>query len=129
MHTFCRCSVPQALILGRAYPFEINWTEAIFRQYVMRGSEKYLSDYCDRMELTEPMIEAMVKNFQHQTNVTRSMERCIATLVEMVQTVTLRYKLASQLGLKRCIANLINDQSLYYLKDTNYGRNEIDDNA
>lgn len=93
----------------------------------MRCNEKYLLDFRERMELTESMIEAMVKKFQHQTNVTQSMERCIAKLVDLVQTVTLRYKLASLLGLKRCIANLINDESLYYLKDTNYGRHEIDE--
>lgn len=117
-------SVPQAQILSRAYPYEINWTEAIFNQYILLGNDRYLIDFCDRMPLTESMIEALVKNFQHQTNITKRMEQNISHLVEKVQTVTLRYKLASLLGLKRCIANLINDHSLYYLKDTNYGRNE-----
>lgn len=86
---------------------------------------KYLTDYCDRMEMTDAMIEAMVRNFQHHANITPEMEQNIAVLVEMVETVTTRYKLASLLGLKRCIANLLNDHSLYYLKDTNYGRKEI----
>lgn len=53
------------------------------------------------------------------------MEQNISTLIEMIDSVSLRYKLASILGLKKIIANLINDQSAHYLKDTNYGRIEI----
>lgn len=52
------------------------------------------------------------------------MEQSISAIVEKVQSVTMRYKLASLLSDKRIIANLINEESLYYLKDTNYGRNE-----
>ena len=58
-------------------------------------------------------------------NVTSKMEQQIATLIEMIDSVTLRYKLASLLGLKNILANLINEPSNYYLKDTDYGRNEI----
>lgn len=115
-------SVSQALILSRTYAYELNWTDALYVQYILRGNERYLQDYCDRMQLTEPMIEAMVRQFQHQRDVTARMESAIGRLVELVETVTTRYRLASVLGLKRCVAALINDHSLYYLKDTNYGR-------
>lgn len=63
-------------------------------------------------------------SFQVQTNVTMKMEQHISNLVEMVDSVTVRYRLASLLGLKRLVAQLINENSLYYLKDTNYGRSE-----
>lgn len=69
------------------------------------------------------MVETLY-SFQIQTNVTAKMERHISNLVEMVESVTMRYRLASLLGLKRLIAQLINENSLFYLKDTNYGRNE-----
>lgn len=118
-------SIPQALILSRAYPYEIIWTESIFTQYICQGKDNYIADYCIRMELTDDMIENLVKNFlQPQTVITAKMEKAISTIVEMVQSVTLRYKLASLLSDKRIIANLINGECLYYLKDTNYGRNE-----
>lgn len=117
-------SVPQALILGRAYPYELNWTDALYEQYVLAGNERYLQDYCERMQLTEQMIELLVKQFQHQVDVTPRMELAVGRLVELIETVTTRYRLASVLGLKRCVAALINDHSLYYLKDTNYGRSE-----
>lgn len=119
--------VPQALILSRAYPYEINWSEAIFNQYIMQGKDAYIGEYCARMDLSEDMIEVIVKNFMQQTAVapvTARMEQSLSTIVEMVESVTLRYKLASLLSDKRIIANLINDRSLYYLKDTNYGRSD-----
>lgn len=77
------------------------------------------------MEITDDMIEHLVKNFlQLQINVTPNMEKAMSTIIEMVQSVTLRYRLASLLSDKRIIATLINGDCLYYLKDTNYGRNE-----
>lgn len=118
-------SVPQALILSRTYPYEIVWTEAIFNQYIIQGKESYFVDFCSRIELTDDMIEIIVNNFlQMSATITNKMEQSISSIVEMVQSVTMRYKLASILSDKRIIANLINEESLYYLKDTNYGRNE-----
>lgn len=82
-------------------------------------------DYCNRIELPDDMVEIIVNNFlQMSATATTKMEKSVSAIVEMVQSVTLRYKLASLLSDKRIIANLINEESLYYLKDTNYGRNE-----
>jgi spatacsin len=50
------------------------------------------------------------------------MESAITKILEMIPTVTLRYRLASLLGIKRIISDLINCDSLYYMKDTDYGR-------
>lgn len=117
-------SVSHALIIGRAYPFEINWTDALYSQYVNRDNSAYLNEFCEQMDLTDSIIEALVKTFQHQSKITSVAEANVARLVELVESVTLRYKLASLLGLKSCIAALINDHSLFYLKDTDYGRKE-----
>lgn len=124
-------SVPQALILSRGYPYEINWSEAIFNQYILQGRDEYIVDYCARMELTEDMIELIVKSFVQRpaTMVLPSpvpdIEERLSVIVDMVETVTLRYKLASVLSDKRIIGKLLNDESASYLRDTNYGRNEI----
>lgn len=56
-------NVSHALILSHVYSYEINWTEAIFNQYVLLGNDKYLWDYCERMELTDGMIEVLVKKY------------------------------------------------------------------
>jgi spatacsin len=61
-------------------------------------------------------------SFQLETKITKSMESAITKILEMIPTVTLRYRLASLLGIKRIISDLINCDSLYYMKDTDYGR-------
>jgi len=49
----------------------------------------------------------------------------LAQLVELIKSVVLKYKLASILGLKSIVMSLINDSSVYYLRDTNFGRSEF----
>lgn len=118
-------SIPQSLILSRAYPFEIIWTEAIFNQFVVQGKDYYIIEYCVRMELTDSMVEHLVKSFQSQSNITPKMETAISIIVQTTQSVILRYRLASLLSDKGIIARLINGDCLYFLKDSNYGCNEI----
>lgn len=60
-----------------------------------------------------------------KANITDKKEKAISNIIEITPRTTLKYKLASILGLKRIINDLINDQNLYYLKDTDYGRNDI----
>lgn len=52
------------------------------------------------------------------------MEENLAQLIDFVKSITLKYKLASLLSLKSTVMSLINEQTMYYLKDTDYGRNE-----
>lgn len=118
--------VPQALILSRVCPYEIFWTEAIFNQYVILGREQYVQDYSARKELSDEMIENILKNYLlSKEKITASSEAAMAVIIEMVQNITLRYKLASLFSGKKIIENLLNSEALYYLKDTNYGRNEM----
>nr|XP_029720124.1 spatacsin-like [Aedes albopictus] len=124
LFVYSALSVPQALIVARTYDCEVNWTTALYQHYIVNGELNYLEDYLDRLPLTDEMIEALVKKFQQEPRVTPEMERAIAGLVDLVESVTLKYRLASLLGLKRTINELINQNSFYYLKDSDYGRGE-----
>uniref|UniRef100_A0A182W6T0 Spatacsin_C domain-containing protein n=1 Tax=Anopheles minimus TaxID=112268 RepID=A0A182W6T0_9DIPT len=119
-------SVPQALIVGRAYGIEINWPGAIYQHYIIQGETAYLEDYLDRLPLTDGMIETLVKLFQLEPSLTPRMEQAIGTFIDRIQSVTLKYRLSSLLGLKKTIHGLINGGAVYYLKDTNYGKNDVD---
>ncbi|XP_035777245.1 uncharacterized protein LOC118458659 [Anopheles albimanus] len=119
-------TVPQALIVGRAYGVEINWPSAIYQHYVIDGQRSYLEDYLNRLPLTDAIIETLVKMFQLEPHITPAMEQAIGTFIERIQSVTLKYRLASLLGLKQTIHALINGTAVYYLKDTNYGKNDVD---
>ncbi|XP_055839767.1 spatacsin [Episyrphus balteatus] len=119
--------VPQAMILSRAYSLEINWAEAILFQYVVLERKAYLTEFQNQMHISDSIIENVVKGFQlysvgNPTN--RQMEENLCALVEHVQSIALKYKLASLLNMKSTVMSLLNEQTVYYLKDTNYGRNE-----
>ncbi|XP_052893315.1 uncharacterized protein LOC128301052 [Anopheles moucheti] len=119
-------SVPQALIVGRSYGIEINWPGAIYQHYIIQGETTYLEDYLDRLPLTDGMIETLVKLFQLEPSLTPRMEQAIGTFIDRIQSVTLKYRLSSLLGLKKTIHGLINGGAVYYLKDTNYGKNDVE---
>ncbi|XP_050076424.1 uncharacterized protein LOC126563760 [Anopheles maculipalpis] len=119
-------TVPQTLIVGRAYGIEINWPGAIYQHYIIQGEAPYLVDYLDRLPLTDAMIEMLVKLFQLEPNLTPRMEQAIGTFIDRIQSVTLKYRLSSLLGLKKTIHGLINGGAVYYLKDTNYGKNDVE---
>lgn len=79
------------------------------------------------MELTDAMIEHLVKTFlkyQLTNPVTAKINQAISEIIEHVESVTLRYRLASLVGDKRILSNMLNGDCLAYLQDTDYGRNE-----
>lgn len=79
-----------------------------------------------KFDSIENIAENVVKMVQSE-NIKLSVENesAITNIIQNVNSVILKYKLASFLGLKKIIADLINDQSLYYLKDADYGRQKI----
>lgn len=76
--------------------------------------------------MKSPLILSHFSFILHsQNNVpTPQQQESLTQLVELIRSVTLKYKLASILGLKMIVMSLINDQTVHYLRDTNYGRNE-----
>lgn len=119
--------VPQAMILSRAYSLEVNWSEAILFQYVVLERKTYLAEFQSQMQITDLIIENVVKGFQLYSlsnTINRQMEDNLCALVDQVQSIALKYKLASLLNMKSTVMGLLNEQTVYYLKDTNYGRNE-----
>ncbi|KAH8371548.1 hypothetical protein KR093_007963 [Drosophila rubida] len=120
-------SVPQTLILSRAYGYDVNWSEALLTQFVVLQRRNYLHGYRCHQRINDNVIEQVVKGYILYTQnsaPTSQQQECLGQLVEHIRSVTLKYKLASILGLKLIVMSLINEQTVHYLRDTNYGRNE-----
>nr|NP_001286748.1 uncharacterized protein Dmel_CG13531, isoform C [Drosophila melanogaster]NP_611726.1 uncharacterized protein Dmel_CG13531, isoform B [Drosophila melanogaster]AAF46913.1 uncharacterized protein Dmel_CG13531, isoform B [Drosophila melanogaster]AHN56543.1 uncharacterized protein Dmel_CG13531, isoform C [Drosophila melanogaster] len=121
-------SVPQALILSRAYGYDISWSEAILSQFVVLQGVNYLQEYLCHQRINDDVIEQIVKGYllHIQSNATNSkQEESMVQLVGLIKSVVLKYKLASILGFKSIVMSLINDSSVYYLRDTNFGRTDF----
>ena len=52
--------VPQAMILSRAYRFEIDYVKCLYTHVITSGNETYLKDFVNRLDLTDDMIESLV---------------------------------------------------------------------
>uniref|UniRef100_A0A6P4EIZ7 Spatacsin n=1 Tax=Drosophila rhopaloa TaxID=1041015 RepID=A0A6P4EIZ7_DRORH len=121
-------SVPQTLILSRAYGYDINWSEAILSQFLVLQVTNYLQEYLCHQRINDDVIEQVVKGYllYCESNATNyKQQKSLAQLVELIKSVILKYKLASILGLKSIVISLINDSSVYYLRDTNFGRTDF----
>ncbi|ALC42547.1 CG13531 [Drosophila busckii] len=121
-------SVPQSLILSRALGYDINWSDALLSQFVLQQKRSYLQQYRYHQRINDNVIEQIVKGYllhlqQHAPSVRQ--EESLAELLQLTKSVTLKYKLASILGLKSIVVALLNGHTVHYLRDTNFGRNEL----
>lgn len=118
-------SVPQIIILNKNVEGSIDYSKAIFVRSIVNGDAAYLFDYIERFEITDAMIENLVKLAQMES-IEKKQEKILHDLVMMVRNSDIKFKLASLLGLKGILQNMLNDeQSYYYLLDTKYGNVEI----
>lgn len=63
-----------------------------------------------------------------QNTISKQMEEHLSELVDMVESITLKYKLASLLSFRPTILSLINDSTIYYLRDMDFGRRDENQN-
>uniref|UniRef100_A0A1A9W2C1 Spatacsin_C domain-containing protein n=1 Tax=Glossina brevipalpis TaxID=37001 RepID=A0A1A9W2C1_9MUSC len=125
-------SVPQSLIISRAFGYEINWAEGLLSQFIIQMKHSYLNEFLQYVEISDDVIENVVKGFQvySQSNkIIRNMEEHLAELIDLVTSVTVKYKLASVISLKSTVMALINDQTIHYLRDMNFSRRDDNRNA
>lgn len=54
-------SVPQSLILSRAFGYEINWSEGLLNQFVVKMKRSYLSEFLQHVEISDDIIENVIK--------------------------------------------------------------------
>jgi spatacsin len=92
---------------------------------LLMEDENYLLDFMSRLELTDDMIESVVKITQLD-NISSRQEKILNDLVTMVNNKGLKFRLASLLGLKTLLQQMLNDQGSYcYLLDSKYGTVDI----
>ena len=117
-------SVPQTLILMKNIETKIEFSKTIFVR-VISEDENFLQEYLSRLELTDEMIENIVK-MKQTDKITIKQEKMLGDLVNQVSEQGLKFRLASLLGLKFHLKKMLNDQATYYyLIDSKYGSIDI----
>lgn len=120
-------SVPQTMILNKNIESSIDYSKSILIRSIINGdsSQTYLSDYIRIFDLTDEMIENLVKLAQLES-IENKQEKILHDLVMRIKNCDLKFKLASLLGLKDILQQMLNDeQTYYYLLDSKYGNVDI----
>ncbi|KAF4531594.1 hypothetical protein B566_EDAN010060 [Ephemera danica] len=118
-------SFPQTVIVARAYSHSVDWGLALFNHCVLQTEHKYLTDFTQTMNLTPTLVEDVVKRFHASQKSAKSpkavpqeMYWVMKQMVNMVQCVEVKYRLASLLGFKDVLENMVTSPALPFLKDT-----------
>jgi len=116
-------SVPQMMILNKNVG--IDYTIVIFCRSIIAGDEQYVHDFVGRLDLTDEMIKKIVQLSQFEA-ISKKQEKTLQELCLMVRDVGVKFHLASLLGCKIFMNQLLNDEQSYnYLVDSNYGNKDI----
>ncbi|KAK7078579.1 hypothetical protein SK128_028399 [Halocaridina rubra] len=110
-------SVSEALTVARAYDLIVDWSAAIYNQYVVNGNESYLAEYLDYSFLSPDIVLDVVKKLEY-AGVTKVGQERIAVLLTHIEEADVIYRVASQLGLKSSIETCLSSSAAAYLKDT-----------
>lgn len=137
-------SFDQALIVARAYNHRPDWAAALFYHCISPGlaAEEYFAAWSSCMELTPSLVQNIAYRYsqtiswersfsgcllncwmccfrlQRTSGVTREMTSNMRWLLGHVEDMDVRYKIASELGLKDMVESLLQAPEVSYLKDT-----------
>lgn len=118
--SICRhLNFSQALILARAYDHHVDWASAIYSHCLLNGETKYLKDFVTSKRLTASVAIDCAKRYKLEKNINRSMTENMQFLVARLNDNECKYVLASQLGFRKIVEDMLNDSAVgTYLKDT-----------
>ncbi|XP_026479630.1 spatacsin-like [Ctenocephalides felis] len=111
-------SFHQAIILQRAYDYTVNWVSALYEHCIINGDMQYLNSYNKYFKITENIASELAMRFQKETRITKQMIQSLRCVVGCLNSIADRYRLASLLGQRDIVENILSSESVCYLKDT-----------
>ncbi|XP_071562080.1 spatacsin isoform X1 [Temnothorax nylanderi] len=110
---------PQALIVIRAYNYHADWVNLIYHHCILKGETKYLKEFMTVNNLTPTIVQDCARRYRLEKSINHSMTDNMRTLISELSDVECKYMLASQLGFKDIVEEILNDPIVgSYLKDT-----------
>ncbi|XP_043283377.1 spatacsin [Venturia canescens] len=112
-------TVPQSLILVQAYNHHGDWSIALYNHVVINGETRYFKEFLACNLLSSAIVHDCVCRYRSEKTITKQMTESMQLLVSELTDVECKYVLASQLGFKKIIEDLLaNPSTGSYLKDT-----------
>ncbi|KAK4021130.1 hypothetical protein OUZ56_003057 [Daphnia magna] len=115
---------PEAEIVSRGYGFSVTWGKALMRHYVLNDGSDYLERFIRRHTITPTIVEQVVAAFELESGFSKKSETLdrLERLVSMLTDAEVKYRLASRLGLRHLVGELLSSSALPYLRDTAWGK-------
>ncbi|KAL7289760.1 hypothetical protein TKK_0016361 [Trichogramma kaykai] len=116
-------SFSQALIVARAYEHHVDWASAIYHHCLINGESKYLRDFITSKCLTASVAVDCARRYRLEKTISKLMSENMQVLVAKVNDNECKYVLASQLGFRKIVEDMLDDPAVgAYLKDTVFRR-------
>jgi len=93
------------------------------RHYVLNDESDYLSMFCRRRFITSTVVEEAVAAAESESGLkkTQVLDR-FSRIISMVKDSETKYRIASRLGLRPLVGDLLSSSALPYLKDTTWSK-------
>lgn len=116
----CRhLSFSQALVLARAYDHHVDWASAIYSHCLLNGESKYLRDFVTSKRLTASVAIDCARRYRLEKQPSKSMAEHMQLIVGQLADNECKYVLASQLGFRAIVEEMLDDPAVgAYLRDT-----------
>lgn len=94
------------------------------RHYILNDGSDYLARFVRRHTINSTLVEEVVAAFEQEAGFSKKSETLdrLSHLVSMLTDVEAKYRLASRLGLRHLVSELLSSSALPYLKDTAWGK-------
>ncbi|ESP01289.1 hypothetical protein LOTGIDRAFT_157467 [Lottia gigantea] len=107
------------LIVSEAYSKRCDWSTAIYYNVIINNDFRYLHDLKSHVQLKPAIIQDAVDKYQQSGNKV-SPEQCLINIKKLLtycKDIKIQYKIASELGFKDMINQMLKGDSGSYLQD------------
>ncbi|XP_075211452.1 spatacsin-like [Lycorma delicatula] len=111
-------SYEEARIVSQAYNISIDWSAALYQQFIIKDNHQYLLAWLRHHELTYTIVQDVARRFQQEKTLSDSVVKNMKQFVQLIMQTDLKYRISSQMGFKDILQTLLSGPELPYLKDT-----------
>ncbi|KAH1007968.1 hypothetical protein HUJ04_005131 [Dendroctonus ponderosae] len=115
-----RLSFHQSNILAQAYNVFPVWQRILYEQVIKNDNITYFNEFAETIGVTDELLQDIVRKCQLLQALNASQLKNIKYMIEQVESLHLKYLLASEFGFSNLVHDVINSDEIYYLKDTVY---------
>merc|ERR1712136_572113 len=100
-----------------AYDCNVNWGHALSNHYVTGNDESYLEAVARCRGISVAIVEDAVEASMDATSKGGDQLGRLSHLISMLDNIEVKYRIASRLGLRQLVSQLLTSPALPYLKD------------